>query len=303
MNKLLISWTVAGIGATVWLVSSAAAQQKPPTAAPAAEAALRTAAKEFTAAFDRGDAEALAQHFTTDAVYVDDNGQRFAGRKSIQQEYATLFAKRSDLRLQLEIDSIRLLNATTAIEEGRVALSPQAPGSMRVMSRYTAVHTRQDGKWLMADVRDTRVELPPDYGQLEDLGWLVGTWAVVDDKKRVEIKGRWVEDHHYLARMHRVTESGKVTSTGLEMIGLDPATGQITSWSFASDGGHAVGFWAPHDNGWTVQSVGVMRDGTETIATYSLSRKDKDTLVWKSGNRFAGDTALPDHQEVTLKRQ
>ena len=104
MHRLLILWTVVGIAATVWLVSIAAAQkpQTTVTAASAAEAALRTAANEFTAAFDRGDAEALAQHFTTDAVYVDDNGQRFAGRKSIQQEYATLFANRSDLRLQLE---------------------------------------------------------------------------------------------------------------------------------------------------------------------------------------------------------
>jgi uncharacterized protein (TIGR02246 family) len=300
---------VAGIGATMWLVSGAEAQQRrqtsPTDVAPPREvdAAIRKAAKEFTEAFGRGNAEALAKHFTMNAVYIDENGQRFEGRKSIQQEYETLFANRSDLRLQLEIDSIRLVNATTAIEEGRVALTPQPPGSIRVMSRYTAIHTRQNGDWLMAHVRDTRVVLPPDYGQLEDLDWLVGSWAMVNDAARVEVGGRWVENNHYLARSHSVTTSGKVTSTGLEIIGLDGSTGQITSWTFTSDGGHAVGLWAPHDNGWIVQSVGVMNDGMRTIATNILSRKDKDTLVWKSYDRFAGDATLPDIQEVTLKRQ
>jgi hypothetical protein len=182
-------------------------------------------------------------------------------------------------------------------------MTPQPAGITRVMSRYTAVHARQDGKWLMAHVRDTRVEVPPDFGQLEDLDWLVGTWTAADEKTQVEVKGRWIENRHFLARSHQVTESGKVTSTGLQIVGLDPSTGQITSWSFTGDGGHAVGRWAPHDDGWIVESVGTMNDGTPTIATDVLQRKDKDTLLWTSGDRFAGDAPLPDTQTVTLKRK
>ena len=137
-------------------------------------------AQAFVAAFDKGDAVASAALWTADGIYVDEDGVRFQGRKSIQQEYETLFQSIPDVRLQMEIDSIRLINADTAIEEGRAAISPQPPGAVRVMSRYTAVHVRQDDRWLMADVRDTRVELPLDV-------WTAGGSPVA---------GRYVECHH-----------------------------------------------------------------------------------------------------------
>jgi uncharacterized protein (TIGR02246 family) len=269
----------------------------------AVEQAIRASAQSFTEAFDRADAEAIAAHWTSDGVYTNEDGERFAGRKSIQQEYQTLFQSVPDVRLLMEIDSIRLINAETAIEEGRSALAPQPPGEPRVMSRYTAVHVKQDGKWLMADVRDTRQELPPDAGQLEDLEWLVGTWSTGGPGAHIAIECRWIENQHFLARTNQVKEGEKVISTGLEIIGVDPSTGRITSWHFTSDGGHAMGLWAPFENGWIVESAGVMKDGTPTSATNILSRKDKDTLLWKSGDRMLGDELLPDTQEVAMKRE
>jgi uncharacterized protein (TIGR02246 family) len=255
------------------------------------------------AAFNKGDAAGVAALWTADAVYVNEDGDRFEGRKSIQQEYEALFKNNPDVRLQMEIDSIRLLNDVTAIEEGRAALSPQPPGAVRIMSRYTAVHVKQDGRWLMAEERDTRVELPPDSGHLEDLDWLVGSWSAASKDVQVEVNCRWIQGQQFLSRTHAVTDSGEAVSGGLEIIGRDPSTGRITSWSFTSDGGHAVGIWAPHGNGWTVETVGVMRDGTPTSATYILSRKDNETLLWKSGGRMMGDALLPDGDEVTLKRK
>ncbi len=177
--------------------SAAAAEQSTPQQQ-AAEKEIRAGAQAFVAAFDKGDAVALAALWTADGIYVNEDGVRFQGRKSIQQEYETLFQSIPDVRLQMEIDSIRLINADTAIEEGRAALSPQPPGAVRVMSRYTAVHVQQDDRWLMADVRDTRVELPPDAGQLEDLEWLVGTWSVTNKDAQVEVNCRWIENQQFL---------------------------------------------------------------------------------------------------------
>ena len=133
--------------------------------------------------------------------------------------------------------------------------------------------------------------------------WLVGTWTAGTKADHVVTKCRWIENQHFLARNYAVTKSGKETSTGLQIIGVDPSTGQITSWSFSSDGGHAVGLWAPHEDGWIVESSGVLKDGSETGATHILSRKDKDTLLWKSSDRSLGDALLPDTPEVTLKRR
>ena len=269
----------------------------------AAEAAIRENAEKFAEAFDRADAKALAAHFTADGVYVNEDGERMLGRDSIQKEYETLFSITSGLKMHIDIDSIQLINPTTVVEEGRVALTPQPVGEFRVVSAYTAVHTLQDGKWLMANVRDTRVELAPDLGQLADLDWLVGFWTTKDKDTLVEVKSRWIENKKFLARSHMVTESGKVTSGGLEVIGLDPSTGLITSWNFNSDGSRAVGVWAPHDNGWIVESAGVLSDGTETGAVNRLSRKEDGALLWESVGRFVGDQTLPDMPSVTMKRK
>ena len=270
-----------------------------------AEQEIRAAADSFVESFKQRDAQAIAAHWTEDGIYVNEEGERFEGRESIQSEYAMLFqVNPDDLDLKLEIDSIRLVNPQTAIEEGRAALVPQPPGESRVMSRYTAVHVKQqDGRWLMSDVRDTLVELPPDLGQLEDLEWLVGTWAADSKEAQVEWKIRWIENRQFLAHSYSVTENGKVNSTGLQIIGVDPSTDQITSWNFSSEGGHAVGYWVPHEKGWMVESNGVLKDGTETSATYIFWSQDENTLVWKSVDRTVDETSLPDTPEVTLKRK
>ena len=179
---------------------------------------------------------------------------------------------------------------------------PQPPGANRVMSRYTAVHVKQDGRWLIAELRDTRIDLPPDTGSLEDLGWLVGTWSASNGDTSVVVKCRWVENNRFLLRTDAVTESGKATAGGLEVIGINPSTQRITSWNFTNDGGHAVGVWTPMDGSWAVESVGVMEDGTVTTANYILSRSDDDSLTWKSVDRTVGDALLPDMAEVALKR-
>ncbi len=170
------------------------------------------------------------------------------------------------------------------------------------MSRYTAVHVKGDGAWLTAELRDTRVELPPETGQLQDLDWLVGTWNASKNDTSVVIRCRWVENNRWLLRTDAVTESGQPTAGGLEVIGIDPSTGRITSWHFTNDGGHAVGVWTPMDGSWAIQSVGVLEDGTETASTNILSRSADDSLIWKSVDRMVGDATLPDMPEVVLKR-
>lgn len=292
-RSLLLSVLVGGILACVATAEDSVSDAK----------AIRQAAADFAEAFNRHDAQAVASHWAANGEYVNEDGQRFQGREAIQTEYETLFGQHPDVKIRVASDSVRLINAHTAIEAGRAALVPQPPGETRVMSHYTAVHVKQDGKWVMADVRDTRIELPPDTGRLEDLAWLIGSWRAESKGAKADVTYRWIADKHFIARTFSSAQSGKPTSSGLEVIGVNPLTGQITSWSFASDGGHAIGNWAPHESGWIVDSAGVMADGTETNATYILSRADDGTLLQKSGNRIVGETHLPDTTEVELKRK
>ena len=306
--KTVIRWNIVVIGVLVFGYATSAQEQStpPPTAktdSPAAEKEIRAAAQSFVEAFNRGDAKAIAAQWTTDGVYVSEDGERFQGRESIQREYETLFDNYPEARMRLEIDSIRLVSADTAVEEGRAALIPQPPGEERTMSSYTAIHVRQNGQWRMTHVRDTLVELPADVGSLEDLDWLIGSWNSKQKDSEVDVKYRWIENKQFVARAFSTKQSGKVISSGLQIIGLDPSTEMITSWSFTSDGGHAMGVWLPHEKGWMVESEGVLADGTTTYAINILSHVDDNTLSWKSHDRFVDETGLPDLAEVLLKRK
>jgi uncharacterized protein (TIGR02246 family) len=295
---------VYGLVIYVIAVGHAGADEPSKADQQAAEKEIRAAAASFAEAFKKRDAEAIAAYWTPDGVYVNEVGQKISGRKSIQSEYETLFKDcPAELEIRIETDSVRLVSADTAIEEGRAALTPQPSGAGRVMSGYHAVHVKQGGRWLIAELRDTRIDVPPHTGSLQDLDWLVGTWRASNDKTSVVVKCRWVENNRFLFRSNTVIESGKATADGFEVIGIHPSTQRITSWSFNADGSHSVGVWSPMDGGWAVDSVGVMEDGSPNTATNVLSRTDDDSLTWKSVERSVGEVLLPDMPEVTLKRE
>ncbi|MDH3718311.1 MAG: SgcJ/EcaC family oxidoreductase [Planctomycetota bacterium] len=258
--------------------------------------------KTFTAAFNRGDAQAVAAHWTEDGDYVDENGQKYHGRAAIEKEYKNFFTAYPGVKIKLEVKSLRKIDQNNAIEDGYATLDPQ-PQGIPARSRYTAMHTRKNGKWLMTAVRDSRVPLPADPGQLAELDFLVGTWTVEQDGTRLETKYRWINDKHLLERWYTAHKGEKLVSHGRQMIGWDPLAGRIVSWTFTSEGGFAAGAWVPMEDGWAVATVGVLQDRTLTSSTDIWSQPNKESVSWKSVNRTKGDVALPDMQEVVLKRK
>ncbi len=89
------------------------------------------------AAFNKGDAKAIAALWTEDGEYIDDTGRSFVGRDAIEKGYAEFFAANPNAKIQISIDSLRLLSSDTAIEDGRaVADSPPGalPGSVSTRS-------------------------------------------------------------------------------------------------------------------------------------------------------------------------
>src|ERR1700730_8492448 len=66
-------------------------------------------AKEFVAAFNRGDAKAVAGFWAPDADYVDQAGGHVKGRAAIEKLYAKTFAERKGAKLTITVLSARLL--------------------------------------------------------------------------------------------------------------------------------------------------------------------------------------------------
>ena len=171
-------------------------------------------------------------------------------------------------------------------------------------SRYTVVHVKQDGKWLMASVREASIELPSNFARVEGLGWLVGTWKAERDGTAVHTTVRWIANKSFLEREYTVRKDGIAVSSGKQIIGWDPKAGQIRSWSFDASGGHGTGLWTATPEGWRIESSGVLPDGTPTASRDLLIRVpgEDNVLGWRSVARSVGGASLPDTPEVVLDR-
>ncbi len=295
------------------LAATSLAQEKKPAAAPRREQAkpakpaspdeeaIRATADAFTKAFNSYDAKALGALWTADADYTDENGQAYHGRAEIEKGYAELFKQHPDLTIKLEVQSVRVLNPTTALEDGRSALVAQ--GQIISQARYTAVHVKENGKWLLSAVRDM-----PDAGSadavFQALDFFVGDWMAHGETVSVKTNFKWVAGKKYLLRTFVVTSPDKETPerSGLQIIGFDAASRQIRSWTFESSGGHGQGLWTAVDGGWAIESQGVLADGTPTASTDLIEHVDKNVMGWQSVNRTAGGQQLPNTEQVVLER-
>ena len=268
----------------------------------AALSEVRATCETFIAAFNKGDAKAVAELWTEKGEYVDEAGQVYSGREAIEKAYATFFSEHKGAKIEVKIDSLRLVSDGVAIEEGHAEVEPTpagAPGS----TKYVAVHNKVGDNWLMASVRDTFVPKPSNYQSIADLEWLIGTWVAEEHGSKMVSVSRWVADKSFVERKYTTTHHDGTKQSGVQIIGYNPQTKAVQSWNFSPGGGHAVGLWGPIDSGWRATMHGVAGDGTVTTSINVLTRLDDNAYSWKSIERTAGDVALPDSDEVVVKRQ
>src|SRR5262249_39608691 len=103
-------------------------------------------AKDFIAAFERGDAKAIASFWTPDGDYVDQVGRHIKGREAIEKLYARLFAGRKGGKLSIIVTSARFVTPDVAIEDGITEVtSPE--GGPPTSAGFSAVLVKKDGVW------------------------------------------------------------------------------------------------------------------------------------------------------------
>ncbi len=261
---------------------------------------IRQSSQAFAKSFDEGDAGALAKMWTPNGELVGASGKIFKGRAEIEAAYTKFFAEHPGEKIKVSVDSIDLLSETSALEQGTAMLESAASAGVESGGKYTAVHVKQDGAWLMAFVHESDAAVSSSGNPLSDLDWLVGQWSVEEYGATMTINCRWLPNKSFLERSYTVVAPGKMKSSGVQIVGTQ--AGSITSWNFNSDGSHAVAVWMPTPNGWAIRSSGMLPDGTETHAVNVLSKLDENAYSWNSVQRSIGLESLPDTGEVILKR-
>ena len=278
---------------------AAAEAQETPSASDA-ETAVKKVAEKFKQAFDAGNAEKVAGFWAPEGEYIDGSGKRLAGRAEIQKMYTEYFKNNKDAKIQISVDAVREIGDQLAIEEGRtVVTGPEAPPAY---SRYTATHMKQDGQWKMVSVNESVASPSASQINLKDLEWLIGTWTTEDQGVTLKTIYRWMPGKKFIERTFVTTTGKKSQQIGVQIIGIDPLSGDIMSWTFNADGSHAIGIWMPVEGGWAIESRGVMANGMLTSANNIVTKIDDHGCRWQSVNRFVNGVELPDALEVVSRR-
>ena len=293
---------------TFWLLAplalAAGLSARPAAAADNAndEAALKKRADAFAAAFDKGDAKAVAAFWTEDGDYVDETGKQMKGRAEIEKAFTEFFAENKGLKVQIHTESLRFVTPDVAVEDGVTAVA-EPDGGPPSRTRYTVVHVKKDGQWLLSSVRDAPYAAPTNYEHLKDLEWAIGDWADEGENGRAaRVSFEWSESQNFILGTFAVTYKNIEVSDGTQRIGWDPVAKQIRSWTFDEDGGFGQGAWSKDGDRWVVKSELVLPDGKKVAATNVITRIDADTISWQSKDRTVDGKPAPDIKEIKMKR-
>jgi uncharacterized protein (TIGR02246 family) len=283
-----------------WSLASAIGAQEDRQAAD--EAAIRKAVDAYVTAFNQADAKALAALWAPDAVYINPrSGEQVIGREAIESQFTAIFANAKNTKLEATTVSIGFVSPNVAIENGVARVI--SPGATVEESQYSAVYTKRDGHWLLDRVTEEVVPVVVShYEQLKDLEWMVGRWVDHDEQATVVTDCSWTRKNNFLTRSFMVQVGEQVDMAGMQIVGWDPATRQIRSWVFDSDGGFGQATWSKNGNRWYVQQSGVLPDGRKSSAVHIITYIDDDTCTLQSVHRTVDGELLPDITEVQISK-
>jgi uncharacterized protein (TIGR02246 family) len=265
------------------------------------EATIRANIAAFEKAYNAGDAKAVAALFTTDAQIEDKDGDVAEGRDAIAKTFADLFAESPKKRIEIFVESIRFIGADLAVEVGSTKETVSATEPPEY-DRYTVLHVRRDGKWMMALARDEEGPTATSHERLEPLAWLIGEWVDDGGSTVVTSSCRWSEDGKFLLQDFKMQLHGRDAMDVRQRIGWDPQQKCIRSWVFDSEGGFGEGLWTRGDGVWLIKATGVRPDGTTASATNVLMPTGRDGYIFQSTDRVvAGDTQPPTEVRVVRK--
>ncbi|MGQ0634127.1 MAG: YybH family protein [Planctomycetaceae bacterium] len=274
------------------------------TSSPAAadEAAIRASVAAFEKAYNAHDAKALAALFVPEGQMIDETDFTVQGRDAIERVFTEVFADERDSKIEVTIESLRLIGTALAIETGSTKTT-RAEGETPDYSRYTVVHMKSpDGKWLVGLARDTDGDKPGSHERLQQLSWLIGDWVNERPESLVKSSYRWSDDQNYILGEFTLHIAGRPAMSGTQRIAWDPVAKQVRSWVFESTGGFAEAAWSRIADQWTLKARGVTSGGDVVSATNIFNRTSNDRFSITSRDRMIGGEVIPDVEEIMVVR-
>jgi hypothetical protein len=206
------------------------------------------------------------------------------------------------LKLTVSVASVQFLSPNVAIETGTTSLL--SPNADPEEVEYSAVNVKHGGKWLIDRVTDKSKEvIPSHYEQLKVLEWMVGNWTNESGEAVVEVECNWTKNKNFLTRAFKISIPNQADFSGMQIIGWDPATKSIRSWTFDANGTFAEATWELKGKRWYIRNRGVLADGRPATMVNVMQQTDDKSFTWQTVERTAGSELLPNLAEIAIVRQ
>lgn len=269
--------------------------RKEETDRPTDREAIRATVKSFVEAFEKGESTKAVSFLTEGAELIPDDAPPIRGRKALQEAIASIFAKSPGHKIALEQASLRFTSSVTAIEDGimKTTVRAQAP----ISQRYTLQYVKEDGKWVISSIR----EWAHDEGRFNDLEWLIGSWQGKSNDAEIKTSYEWLGNKAFI-RGNIVMRQKDRSVSAMQIIGLDPSSGELHIWIFESDGGYAQGTCTRDGDTWAFETKGVLADGGALGARNLLHRVNNDTITWQPVNLRFGNEQVSDLPPIKVTR-
>jgi uncharacterized protein (TIGR02246 family) len=259
-------------------------------------------AQEFIAAFERGDAKALAGFWTENGDYVDETGREFKGRAAIQKMYEKFFAGKKPMKLNIIVTSARMIGTDVALEDGITEVT-LAAGGLPSAARFSAVLVKRYGEWYFESVRDSVPHPPSNAEHFEDLEWLLGEWTGEAEKgESSKASYDWAENRNFIVSTFATTLDGVPVIGGTQWIAWDAVDKKIRSYSFYSGGGIGEATWTKNGHTWAIQVNARTSAGKKVSATNLLTKVDADHATWQMTKLSVDGQPMPDPKPVKMQR-
>lgn len=266
------------------------------------EAAIRAMLEAYVKAFNSRDLPTVASMWAEQATHVDrQTGERTVGRAAIEADIAEVFKVRPQTQLAGRLEQIRFIKPDVASIEGVTAIV--IDGEEPVQNAFSGILVNQNGKWLIDSLEEMGLPTPETpYDALQELEWLVGHWVDQSDSVRVDSRFRWSDNRTFLIRSFVAQVGDQVEQQGTQVIGWDPRSRSIRSWTFKSDGSFGNEVWSKNEAEWYIKSVQTLPDGRLASGTYVMSRVDDKTISLKLiGHEIEGEPQ-PSRDAVNMVR-
>jgi uncharacterized protein (TIGR02246 family) len=298
----LISAFVFGIALLGGLAANQDRAPQPGVAGKNDSEAIDKFLQTYVAAFNKNQSDAVAEFWTPQCVYVDrETGERTEGRDAIRKDMEKLFKENPGAKITVELGATRFIRPDVATIEGHS--TAHLPKLEPTSNDFSAVLVKEGDRWLIDNVQETGAATPPTPASaLRELEWLVGDW--VDDTPGITVScsTQWAANQSFLLRSFKVQKDKEEPWEGTQVIGWDPRSKQIRSWTFDSDGSFDEGLWSKHGETWSVVLTRTLENGGMATGTQVIKKLSNDAYTVHTVAREINGEPVPATDPIKVVR-